>query len=89
MSGAPPNVDISKATPVAYEMEKPLKSKLVLADGTTLEIEIPLGSIFRSPGYNAQDGMPIYSVQTAPPIVRFLVVPEELRKRGVPIFGGR
>lgn len=90
MPDPPPGIDATKAEPVGFTQERPLKTKLTLDDGTVMEVEIPMGTVFRSPAYNPADGMPIYMVQVAQqPMVRFLKVPPEMRKKGFPWVGGK
>lgn len=86
---APPQAiqpDLSKAEPVEWEQDRPLKARLKLKDGSTLECELGIGEVLRV-GNHPMTGLPVYQVGPTPMIVRLVSSPPTLRK--VPAKSGQ
>ena len=85
----PGGLDAKNGEPVGFRQDRPLVARLTFDDGTVMDVEIPLGTVERLKQINPQDNNPIYKIGVAPIVMRFVKVPEELRKKGYPWMGGR
>lgn len=69
-------IPISPPEVVDFETEGNGWITIKLKDGTILKVKIEITAVLKV-GYDANTGMPIYSISISPPIMRIVHIPKE------------